>query len=301
MFDKNILMGKIINTLHENDFETFVTHGSFDLVAKREHLFLIKNLLNIDALDESHALDLRATSYFLSAYPLVISQRNNRDHLGDDMVYTRFDISVMTPQLFKSMLEEEDLVVTHSSKGRHTQEINAFALKEKRLERNLTLEELADQVGISKKAMYEIENKRVNPQKDTVRRLERLLGAELALPFEMKHTESVYIKPKGNFQRDVSAEFSRIGIDNSSVNSTPFEIIAKGNSSIITSLSNTPSEIKNNVGELRQLSVIFSSRSILVSKSSASKNMDGIPVLLESELLELQSSKHLHEIIDERT
>ena len=63
---------------------------------------------------------------------------------------------------------------SESSKGRHTTEINAFELREKRKELNYTLEELAKQIGVSKKAMYEIENRRVNPQADTVKKLETI-------------------------------------------------------------------------------------------------------------------------------
>lgn len=300
MFDKTILMNKIINALHENEFETFVTHGSFDIVGRREHLFLIKTLLNVDALDESHALDLRAVSYFLSAYPFVISQRNNRGHLNDTTVYSRFELPVMTPHLFKSVLEEEEMIVTHSSKGRHTQEINTFTLKEKRKGLGFTLEELAHQIGISKKAMYEIENKRVNPQRETVRKLERMLSTELILPYEMKHTEAVYLKPKHSFQRTVSMEFSRIGIDNSSVHSSPFEIIGKESFSLITNLATIPSEAKKELTEMKQLSGILSSKAVLISKRSYKESVEGVPVISEPELSELKTSKELSEVIDER-
>ncbi len=301
MFDKTILMNKVINTLHENEFETFITHGSFDIVGRRENLFLIKTLLNVDALDESHALDLRAVSYFLSAYPFVISQTNNREHLNDTTVYSRFELPVMTPHLFKTMIEEDEMVVTHSSKGRHTQEINAFILKEKRKELGFTLEELAQQIGVSKKAMYEIENKRVNPQRETVRKLERILTIELTLPYEMKHTQAVYLKPKDHFQKIVSMEFSRIGIDNSSVNSSPFEIIGKESFSLITSLSTIPSEVKKELTEIKQLSGILSSKAVLISKRSYKDSVEGVPVVSEPELTEIHSSKELSKIIDERT
>ncbi len=300
MFDKMILTNKVVGTLQENQFETFTTHGSFDIAARREHLLLIKTLLNVDALDESHAMDLRAISYFLSAYPFVVSQRNNREHLDDSVVYSRFGISVITPQLFKNMIEEEEMFVTHSSKGRHTQEINAFGLKEKRKEMNYTLEELARLVGISKKSMYEIENKRVNPQDDTVKRLESILGMELALPFEMKHAEAVYRKPKDDFQRNVSMHFSRMGIDNSSLHSTSFEIIGKENFSLITNLSSIPSDVKKESSEMKQLSLILSSKSVVISKKSYKESV-GVPVVSENELSELQSSKELARIIDDRT
>ncbi|MEM7827623.1 MAG: helix-turn-helix domain-containing protein [Candidatus Aenigmatarchaeota archaeon] len=220
--------------------------------------------------------------------------------MSDNTVYSRFELPVMTPHLFKILLEEEEMTVTHSSKGRHTQEINTFILKEKRKELGFTLEELAQYVGISKKAMYEIENKRVNPQKETVRKLERILATRLTLPYEMRHSEPVYLKPRDNFQKKVSMEFSRIGIDNSSVHSSPFEIVGKENFSLITGLSTIPSEVKNKLGEIKQLSRILSSKAVVISKRSYKESFEGVPIISEPELLELNSSKELSKIIDER-
>ncbi|MBI2084281.1 MAG: helix-turn-helix domain-containing protein [Candidatus Aenigmarchaeota archaeon] len=301
MFDKTILINKVINALQDNGYETFVTHGSFDIVARQDRLILIKTLMNIDSLEESHAMDLKAVSYFLSAHPFIVSIKNNREHLNDETVYSRFDVPVVTPKLMRVMLEDDELVVSHSSKGRHTQEINTFTLKEKRKELGYTLQVLAKQIGISKKAMYEIEKKRVNPQRENAHALERLLGTELALPYEMKFEEPTYIRPKTVFQKIVSREFARLGIDNSTVRSAPFEIIGRESFSIITNLSTTPSEIKKEIEEVRGLANVFSSKTVLISKRYVRTCVEGIPVVSEQELSELQSSKELSEIIDERT
>ncbi|MBI2545303.1 MAG: helix-turn-helix domain-containing protein [Candidatus Aenigmarchaeota archaeon] len=300
MFDKTILMSKVLDILHNNGFETFVTNGSFDIVAKRENLFLIKVLMNIDSLDESHALDLRAISHFLSAYPFVISIRNNREHLDDEIVYTRFDLPATTPKLFQLMLQDDNIEVIHSSKGRHTQEVNVFNLKETRKQIGYTLEQLANRVGISKKAMYEIESKRVNPQQGTVRKLESVLKIELRMPYELKHAEPVHLKPKDNFGKSVSDELNRLGIDNSSVNSAPFELIGRENFSLITNLSNTPSDIKHEIIEMKKLSEISESKAVLISKRTIKESIEGIPIISENELSEIKHSKELGKIIDER-
>lgn len=301
MFDKTILVSKVLDTLHNNQFKTFVTQGSFDIVGKRENLFLIKVLMNIDSLDESHALDLRTISYFLSAYAFLVSVRNNREHLDDETVYSRFELPVMTPKLFQSMLEEEEFEVVHSSKGRHTQEINVFTLKESRKQVGYTLEQLAQHVGISKKAMYEIEHKRVNPQQETVKRLESILRIDLTLPYEWKYAQAVYMRPKDDFQKSVSGELSRLGIDNSSVNSAPFEIIGKESFSLITNLSIVPSEVKREMIQMKKLSEISESKAVLISKRTIRESIEGIPIISENELSEIKHSKELGKIIDERS
>ncbi len=301
MFDKIILINKVINALQDNGYDTFVTHGSFDIVARQEKLMLIKTLMNIDGLEESHANDLKAVSYFLSAHPFIVSIKNNREHLSDETVYSRFDVPVMTPKLFRTMIEDDELAVSQSSKGRHTHEINTFDLKERRKELGLTLDGLAKKIGISKKAMYEIEKKRVNPQKETARSLERILDTDLLMPYEMRYGNAIYIRPSGAFQKFVSREFVRIGIDNSSVRSAPFELIGRHDYPLIASLSDTPYKVKRGIAEMKSLSEFISSKTVVISKRYVRTSLEGIAVVSENELNGIGSSGELAEIISDRT
>lgn len=299
MFDKSFLVNKIVNALQKNEFEIVLTTGCFDVAARREHLLLVKALMNVDGLNQEQALSLRAISYFVSAYPFIISVKNNREFLNDDIIYSRFALPVLTPQLFEEILAEEDIAAVQSAKGRHTMEINTFALKEKRKELEYTLEELAKTIGISKKAMYEIENRRVNPSVETVKKLESILGVELRLIYEMKSTSAAYLKPKDEFQRKVSEEFTRMGIDNSTVYSAPFEIVGKEKFSLITGLSQNTVKIKRDANVVRKLSSVFSSKAVFIAKKSREKSVEGLPIVLESELPEIASSKELSKIIEE--
>ena len=297
MFDKCFLLNKVVNILENNEFEVFTTYGCFDIAAKREHVLLIKILINVDALSREQASSLQTTSHFLSAYPFVISMKNNREFLEDKIIYSRFDLPVVTPKLFEEMLTE-DIKAIQSAKGRHTEEINCFALREKRKEVGYTLEQLGKIVGISKKALYEIENKRVNPTEKTVRKLEVQLNITLGMPFEMKTGKVVYLRPKNEFQQKISREFVRIGVDNSAVYSSPFEIVGKESFSVITRpLQNSEKDVQ----VIKRLSQIFSSVAVFIAKKSHEHSIEGVPIILESELPEINSSRELTKIIEEKT
>jgi putative transcriptional regulator len=298
MYNKSFLVDKVVNCLLKNNFEVLLTHGCFDIAAKREYLMLIKALINVDGLVEDQALSLRAISYFLSAHPFVISVKNNREFLSDDVIYSRFDLPVLTPRMFEVLVEEEDISAVQSSKGRHTVNINTFILKERRKELGFTLEDLSKIIGISKKALYEIENNRVNPRADTVKKLESVLRVELRLPYEFKSVPPTYLKPEDEFQERVSREFSRIGIDNSPVYSAAFEIIGREKYSLITNLSKNTSKIKREAMVVKKLSSIFSSHAVFVARRCKEKNVEGIPVVLESELPEIESTKEFSELIE---
>ncbi|MDI6798552.1 MAG: helix-turn-helix domain-containing protein [Candidatus Aenigmarchaeota archaeon] len=300
MPNKTFLTNKIVNSLLVNQFQVFLTRGSFDVAAKKEFLILIKTLTNVDGLNQDQALSLRAISYFLSAYPLVISIRTNREILSNEIVYSRFQIPVVTPEFFENILKEKAVPEIESAKGRHSVSINTKTLREKRKELGFTLEELSKIIRISKKALYEIENERVNPSIETVKRLESILGINLKNVFRLRPSEPTYLKPRSEFQSKVTKEFSRIGVENSPTYSAPFEIIGKEKFSMIACLSKNSVKIKREANTIKKLSSIFSSKCMFVVKRCESQAIEGIPIVLELELSEIENAKELIELMEER-
>jgi len=298
--EKIVLVNKVVGTLIKHGFSIAVSEGCFDIAARQEHLMLIKVLVNIDSLTEEHAASLRTISYFLSAYPMVVSVKTNRDFLKDGVVYSRFQLPVITPDMLDMVLEEE-AVAMKSAKGRYAAEINVSALREKRKEMNMTIQELADAVGISKKALYEIETKRTNPSLDTLEKLEKLLRTDLKTSYEMKTAGKSYMKPKDEFERVVDKELKRMGMESSPVRSAPFEIVGKEKFSVITSLSKNGLKIKRSARTVKSLSDMFATKGFFVVKTAKEKVVSGVPVLLESELPEIESPKELKKIIKEKS
>jgi len=297
--EKTVLVNNIVNMLIKSGFSVAVAEGCFDIAARREHLMLVKILINIDSLGEEQAASLRTISYFLSAYPMVIAVKTNREFLKDGLVYSRFQLPVITPGMLDTVLEEE--AVIQSAKGRHTVEIDATALREKRNEARMTMQELADAIGISKKALYEIETKRTNPTADTLEKLEKLLKVDLKVGYEMKAAGKACMKPKDEFERAVDKELKRMGMESSPVRSAPFEIVGKEKFSVITSLTKNGMKIKREARTVRSLSDIFSTKGFFVAKKAEEKAVSGVPVLLESELPEIESPKELKKVIKEKS
>jgi len=299
MFNKNFLVNKVVNSLLSKDFQVFVSGGAFDVAAKKKRLMLVKTQINIDALQERQADSLRSISYFLSANPFVVSVKSNRGFLQDNMIYSRFQLPVITPELFDEVIEGE-VPSIRSAKGKHSVDIDSARLREKREQEGFSLFELSELIGISKKALYEIEKERTNPSVETVEKLEKILGVELRKNYEMKTVESpTYLKPKNEFQRAVSKEFNRLGIDNSSVDSANFDIVGKERYSLITNLADDSGKIGNS-RNVRKLSAVLSTEAVFVTKKGKEENVGGIPVLLESELSDIESSKELNKRIREK-
>jgi len=294
------LVNNVVSMLIKSGFSVAVTEGCFDIAAKREHLMLIKILINIDGLNEDQAASLRTISYFLSAYPMVVAVKTNREFLKDEMIYSRFQLPVVTPGMLNNVLEEEAVAVK-AAKGRYTVEVNAAALREKRNEMKMSMQELADAVGISKKALYEIETKRVNPTTETLEKLEKMLKVDLKTDYEMKIAEKTCMKPRDEFEKTVDKELKRMGMESSPVRSAPFEIIGKEKFSVITSLSKNGLKIKREARTVRSLSDILSTKGFFVAKKTEEKSASGVPIILESELPEIDTPKELKKIIKEKS
>jgi putative transcriptional regulator len=300
MFTKSLLTRRIVNSLISHEFQVFVSEGAFDIAAKKDFLMLIKALVNVDGLTKEQALSLRAISYFLSAYPLVVSLKTNREFLRKEMIYSRFQLPVVTPFLFERFLEEK-VPRIESSKGRHTVSINAEVLRNRRKELGFTLEELSKLVGITKKALYEIENKKVNPSLETVKSLESVLKVDLKDSFNLKTpSEPTYLKPKNEFQRKISKEFLRIGLTNTPTYSTSFEIVGKERFSMIVGLSKNSKKIEREANSIRRMSFIFSSKCAFVAKECEKKAVEDVPIILESEIPEIENVKELEKLMEEK-
>jgi putative transcriptional regulator len=299
MFSRYFLLNKIVNFLIKKEYEVLFCSSCFDIAAKREQMLIIKALINIDSLNEEQALSLKAAAYFLSAFPFIISLKNNRRSLDNQTIYSRFGLPVLTPQLFENILEAEVSAI-QSAKGRHTVEINTKLLRKRREEFNLSLSELAKRVSITKKALYEIENKRVYPSIKTARKIEKVLKVNLRIPYEIKPCNATYLKPKNEFQRKICREFMRIGIDNSAIYSAPFEIVGKEKFSIISTLSRNTKKIMKRVSLIKEISSFFSSRAIFVTKRSHEKSIEGIPIFIDSELEEIDNVKEFDKLIKEK-
>jgi putative transcriptional regulator len=295
MFNKSFLTDKIVNSLLDRDFEVLITEGCFNIAAKNENLMLIKSLMNVDSFSEEHAQSLRSISYFLSANPFVVSIKNNRQFLNDQTIYSRFHLPVMTPQTFENYLQDEKMEFFESAKGKHTSEVDVKKIRSKREERGFSLRELAQLIGISKKALYEIEKNRTKPSSETISKIESVLNTQVqvAKKFE-QNIQAVFLKPETETQKKVTKELSRIGIENSSAYSAPFEIIGRESFSVVTS------SVKNELQIMKKFANIVSSKVFLVAKNSKEESMNGVPVVSEQELSELESPKDLKKKLKEK-
>ncbi len=299
MLNKYSLFKQILKSLTSNDFSVFLSKGCFNIAAKKDYKLLIKFSFNLDSLREEHALSLRAISYFTSAYPLIVSVKNNRGPLNNKVVYSRFNTPVVTPKMLECLVEEEDVPFIQSTKGKHLTWIDSRMMRKRRKEKGIGLGQLSKLTGISKKCLYEIENEKVRPTIETVEKIEKVLGVNIKRRFEFKEPIPAFLKPRDEFQKIISKEFERIGMENSCVYAAPFEIIGREGKTLITRLVRRQREIENSKN-IKLLSEFFSSRAIFVAKEKKLEEINEIPVFSEEEIKSVENLEEFEKMIEEK-
>ncbi len=298
---KEELVDQITDTLDQHGFETLQYEGCFDILGKKHKLLVIKALTNADSLSGEMAANIKIISHFLSAYALTVCLRNNHNDLSQNIIYSRFGIPAIRPELFEKLLSSEHIPSISALKGKHTVSINAELLRRERLKNKLSLESLGKIIGTSKKSLYEIEKERVNPVLETVQKLEKILGVSLILPYKLETPKIDHqIKPKTELQKKISLKFDELEINNSCLTSTLFQIIGKRTETMIIGVSDNEKDFIDRSEIMSNIASFTKTESLFITKKSENENINGIPVLLGSEILEASNFKDLKQMINEK-
>ena len=218
------LKEEVTEMLEENDFEYAEYSGCFDVIARRDCIFLLKILHNIDSFQSEQANNLKVLSSQLVACSFIIGEHTTRESLKNGVVYGRFEVPAVTPKTFGNIINN-DMPKIFRFRGGLFAEISPEKLRESRLKAGLTQKELAENVGITKKSVYEHEKSRMPADYETVKKLERAIGI-VTEPVGMNFGSDVKRNAKTMFEVVVSKDLRCIGFGVDFVHQSPFNIIA---------------------------------------------------------------------------
>lgn len=214
--------------------------GCFDIIAKKHTLLmLVKIIETIDNLREDQAYELRKLSSMLGGLPLIVGRciRSN-SAIEDGVVYSRYEIPVVSLETLRNLLLHKIPPLIFAYRGGFKVKFDGDLLKEKRVEKNLSLSDLAQEVGISKRAVYEYERGTINVSLETAMMIEEFLDEPLTLAInlfdEMQKIGSITQPerysgaPKSDLEKDVKKHFDAIGMkDQLWTKKFPFRVLAK--------------------------------------------------------------------------
>jgi putative transcriptional regulator len=155
----------------------------FDFAArKNENVIFIKVELDVDAFSSSDSLELKAISKCVSAASLLIAEKTREKPLEDDTVYSRHNVSAITPKTFQNIIIQKINPLIQAGPGGYYVEIDCETIKRRRQEMGVSVGELAEKIGISRRTLYGYERGMAKASVAAAYNLMWALGAPVAKP-----------------------------------------------------------------------------------------------------------------------
>lgn len=237
---------------------------------KRGNVF-IKITTDAYYLDKDDISELIKSSTAYSSAPLVVSSRIRGRELEDDIVYERGGIYLMKAYTLRSILSGKEVFVLNTC-GSYIIKINAKKMKALREELGLSLGELANKIGVSRKAIYEYERGNMHVSIDTALKLIEVLGEEIVEPIDIfkEHSaisESTEAPPDVKLEEKIMNDLRRMKFKVIHLKRMPIDIVGRRDYATVSFVIKHTSSSKNfnqKVEEARKIANIARTELIVV-------------------------------------
>ncbi len=310
---------EISHLLSGGGFETSQVYyqSCFDMAARKKLLLiLLKVLVNVDSLNESHVQEIRKVASTFLASPLVVGVKSKTQKLEEDVVYERHGLPVIGIDTLKNIVLYDDYPEFLADRGGYYVNINGNLLKEYREEYSLSLKDLADLAHVSRETIYKYENDIVRANPETALILEDLLNMKITVDIDLfeapREKTDFTIINDASIQNEKTKDLTNLGFGVLETKKTPFDALAieknfdefsKEENPLIASLeSNRPEKTLHKMAiSLKDLSLITDSESFfIVNNKKIKDSLEGIPVIRSWELKEAEDSKEFLNLVKER-
>lgn len=153
----------------------------FDFAARRSRTsLLVKVESDINDLSSGDSMELKILSDCLSATSLLVSGKTRERPLEDDTVYLRYNISAVTLRTFENIVIRNTHPLIQAGPGGYYVEIDGGAIRRRRQELGLSIGEIAEMIGISRRTLYGYERGMAKASVAVAYNLEWILGIPVA-------------------------------------------------------------------------------------------------------------------------
>lgn len=281
---------------------------SFDLAARRCGILLLLRILsNIDGLSAETAQEMRHLSDFLGGRPLVIGSKSRDQMLEDGVTHFRYGIPSINPNTLHDCFVEGVPPLVHAAPGGLYINIDSERLKSVRTARNISLGELATELGISRRTISKYEDGGTGASIDVVLRLEEILDVELIRPIKILSAEDDRTEHKRTSERsepnEVSLLLTPIGFFVFPAKQAPFKAISNdsGKNTLLTGISTYNRTMVRNARLMSSISSVAGTESVYIVKGRCRHTqIDGTVLIKESEFERIDDPDDVMRLIHER-
>ncbi|HDD26340.1 MAG TPA: helix-turn-helix domain-containing protein [Acidilobales archaeon] len=159
---------------------------SIDIVASTEHKdLIIKIQSDAKKLKRDELEDLIKSSKVLNALPIVISKFSGSNELEDHVIYIKNNVFIMNEKTFKGVVVERNTYV-FNVKGNYLVKVDGKRLRRLREGLGLSLGDVAKELGVTRKTVYEYERESFTATVSTAVRLINVFGDDVIEPIDIR-------------------------------------------------------------------------------------------------------------------
>jgi putative transcriptional regulator len=277
----------------------------FDFAARKDGvLILVKVQSDIDNLSLGDSLELKAISECVSAASLLVGERAREKPLEDDTVYSRYEISAVTPKTFESIIVGKIYPLIHAGPGGYYVEIHSEAIKKRRQELGLSVGEMAEMIGISRRTLYGYERGMAKASVAAAYNLIYILGFPVAKPINVFERSREQHKcfllaaksaiAKSRLIQKICRKFARCRV--TAVKKAPFDFVItvpEEKTRIIGGVANdNEQELNKRVDEILSVSRVVKAHPMLITEDSKQSTKD-ILCICKEEFSKIKSAEDL--------
>lgn len=297
------ILSEVNNILNKADFSTYIVSSNYcvQIVAKKNDIkLLMRTTTNVDSEKKEVAENLGSLANAFSATPLIISKRDQIGSIEDGIIHEHFNINVVNLNTFRNSVLYGKLPIAYAKRGGLYFKINGEKLRKLRIKNRLSLGELANMIGVSRKAVYEYENSNMGVTLRTALRMREVLNEDVTMEidiFKWKNQIEVIDKaPSGVIAKQLHNKLKKIGCKTIGLNNAPIEVHAKDlEASFLTDEGLNVEALNSKIEDAVNIGKILKTSPILVTNLGG-KNFD-ITTISIDEVKKIESKKELEQIL----
>ncbi|MCD6446051.1 helix-turn-helix domain-containing protein [Candidatus Bathyarchaeota archaeon] len=279
----------------------FSRPSCFDFAARKdEKIIIIKIQQDIGNLSPTDSSELKMISECITASSLLISSKTGGKPLEDDTVYSRYNVLVITPKTLENIVLHKTYPLVRAGPGGYYVEIDGEAIRKRRMELGLSIGELAEMIGISRRTLYGYERKMAKASVSAAYNLIWTLGIPVVKPIDvfvkaerksrsfLKTARHVIVKHK--LLRKILMKLAGREIAAVSTRKAPFDFIIKVHEEIkiVGGVADAKEEnVERRIEEIKSFSDIVRAHPVFVTEDKK-KVKEDIPLICSKDLSKIR-------------
>lgn len=310
---KSALINQVITVLDEAGFsvsEQCTTRpSSFDLAARREEILLLLGVRsNIDAMNKEAAEEMRYLSKYLLGSPLVIGERAGDAVLRTGVIYKRYDVPSISIFTLHDFVANGILPYVYSAPGGLHVSIDGELLRENRLDKNMSLGELASHLGTSRRSISKYEEG-MDATLEAGLILEEILESMIISPIDIlkprpgeEVEREIDLTMLSSTDQKILSSINEMGFEVFPTQRAPFKAVSMDKTAtLLTGISRYCKAMIKKAMIMSSISTVTETHSVFIVDGKVKSTNIGETILVEKrELDQVKDTEEFIDLVEER-